>query len=103
MKAEGTVGAPTCLHTYDLANIEQYSSDSAAFVIVCPVSEVAPKRINSSREVALGNAVVARTRRWRPQVYGRINNNKSKLLGRGELTRRPGARKRSVLEGYAIT
>ena len=49
------------------------------------------KRINSSREVALGNAVVARARRWRPQVNGRKNNNKSKLLGRAEFTRRPGA------------
>jgi hypothetical protein len=49
------------------------------------------KRINSSREVALGNAVVARARLWRPQVNGRKNNNKSKLLGRAEFTRRPGA------------
>jgi hypothetical protein len=48
-------------------------------------------RINSSREVALSNAVVTRARRWRPQVNGRKNNNKSKLLGRAEFTRRPGA------------
>jgi hypothetical protein len=47
------------------------------------------KRINSSREVALGKVVVARARRWRPQVNGRKNNNKSKLLGRAEFTRRP--------------
>jgi hypothetical protein len=54
-------------------------------------NQVIPKRINSSREVALGNAVVARARRWRPQENGRKNNNKSKLLGRAEFTRRPGA------------
>jgi hypothetical protein len=42
-------------------------------------------------EVAPGNAVVTRARRWRPQVNGRKNNNKSKLLGRAEFTRRPGA------------
>jgi hypothetical protein len=63
---------------------------------------IVPKRINSSREDATGNAVVARAQRWRPQVNGRKNNNKSKLLGRAEFTRRPGAWKRSVLEGYAI-
>jgi hypothetical protein len=34
------------------------------------------------REDAPGNAVVARARRWRPQVNGRRNNNKGKLLGR---------------------
>jgi hypothetical protein len=49
------------------------------------------KRINSSREVVPGNAVVAGARQWRPQVNGRKNNNKSKLLGRAEFTRRPGA------------
>jgi hypothetical protein len=49
------------------------------------------KRINSSREVAPGNAVVASAQRWRPQVNGRKNNNKSKLLGRAEFTSRPGA------------
>jgi hypothetical protein len=50
------------------------------------LSRDAAKRINSSREVAPGNAVVAR-----PQVNGRKNNNKSKLLGRAEFTHRPGA------------
>jgi hypothetical protein len=49
------------------------------------------KRINSSREVVPGNAVVAGARQWRPQVNGRKNNIKSKLLGRAEFTRRPGA------------
>jgi hypothetical protein len=34
------------------------------------------------REDAPGNAVVARARRWRPQVNGRRNDNKSNLLGR---------------------
>jgi hypothetical protein len=52
---------------------------------------VKAKRINSSREVAPGNAVVSRARWWRPQVNGRKNNNKSKQLGRAEFTRRPGA------------
>jgi hypothetical protein len=32
------------------------------------------------REDATGNAVVARAQRWRPQVNGRKNVNKSKLL-----------------------
>jgi hypothetical protein len=32
------------------------------------------------REDATGNAVVARAQRWHPQVNGRRNNNKSKLL-----------------------
>jgi hypothetical protein len=49
-----------------------------------------------------GNAVVAGARQWRPQVNGRKNNNKIKLLGRAEFTRRPGALKRSVLEWYVI-
>jgi hypothetical protein len=33
-------------------------------------------------------------------VNGRRNNNKGKLLGRAEFTRRPRASKRSILEGY---
>jgi hypothetical protein len=52
------------------------------------------------REDAPGNAVVARARRWRPQVNGRRNDNKSNLLGRAEFKRRPRASKRSILEGY---
>jgi hypothetical protein len=52
------------------------------------------------REDAPGNAVVARVQRWQPQVNGRRNDNKSNLLGRAEFTRRPGASKRSILEGY---
>jgi hypothetical protein len=44
---------------------------------------VKAKRINSSREVAPGNAVVSRARWWRSQVNGRKNNNKSKQLGAG--------------------
>jgi hypothetical protein len=36
------------------------------------------------REDAPGNAVVARARRWRPEVNGRRNDNKSNLLGWAE-------------------
>jgi hypothetical protein len=54
------------------------------------------------REDAPGNAVVARAPRWRPQVNGRRNDNKSNLLGRAEFTRRPRASKRSILEGYTL-
>jgi hypothetical protein len=44
-------------------------------------------------------AVAARARRWRPQVNGRKKtNNKRKLLGSAEFTRRPRAKKRSTLE-----
>jgi hypothetical protein len=52
------------------------------------------------REDATGNAVVARARRWRTQVNGRKNNNKSQQPSRAEFTRRPRASKRSILEGY---
>jgi hypothetical protein len=42
------------------------------------------------RSLRLQATHVAHARRWQPQVNGRKNNNKSKLLGRTKFTRRPG-------------
>jgi hypothetical protein len=75
-------------------------TDFEAYEIVFPAAR--PRSIEEQvyREDAPGKAVVARARRWRPQVNGRRNDNKSNLIGRAEFTRRPRASKRSILEGY---